>query len=103
MSRAEIAEQFDRYDNDDGRSSRAHQNLNDEQCFNQLCDEFCSECIKISLTNFNICDFSLCLSSVNMQSSDEDALLNEQLLKILQNNRNPFNEKELPLLESKLR
>lgn len=58
MSCSEIAEQFHRYDNDDGRSSRAHQNLNDEQCFNQLCNEFCSECIKIPLTNFNIFDFS---------------------------------------------
>ena len=103
MSCLELAEQFRQYDNDDGRSSRDYQNVNDEQCFNQLCDEFCSECKLIisflTKTELQRCSFS----SVNMQSSDEDALLNEQLLKILQNNRNPFNEKDLPLLESQLR
>jgi hypothetical protein len=40
----ELAEQFSRYDNDDGRSSRRYQNMNDEEYFNQLRHEFCSQC-----------------------------------------------------------
>jgi hypothetical protein len=40
----ELAEQFQVYDNDDGRSSRAYQNMNDEECFNQLCNELYSQC-----------------------------------------------------------
>ena len=35
----DVAQQFSIYDNDDGCSSRTHQNVNDEECFNQLCSE----------------------------------------------------------------
>ena len=40
----ELAEQFSEYDDDDGRSSRTYQNVNDEECFNQLHQELCSTC-----------------------------------------------------------
>ncbi|CAF4865501.1 unnamed protein product, partial [Rotaria socialis] len=39
------AQQFSTYDNDDGRSSRACQDVEDEECFNQLRVELTSECL----------------------------------------------------------
>jgi len=41
----EFGQQFSAYDIDDGRSSRACQDVNDEECFNQLHEELSSECL----------------------------------------------------------
>jgi hypothetical protein len=38
-----------------------------------------------------------------MRGSDEDALLNEHLLRILQDVRRPFNEEDVTMTDTKLR
>ncbi|CAF1253957.1 unnamed protein product [Rotaria sp. Silwood1] len=83
----EVAQQFSTYDNDDGRSSRACQDVEDEECFNQLREELCSE--------------------LGMASPGWDASLSEHVLKNLRGTEIPFSEKDLQdnltMLEIKLR
>lgn len=58
----EVANQFSNYDNDDGRSSRACQDVEDEECFNQLRVELTSECEYRPIFTNMIGSFSLSLS-----------------------------------------
>ncbi|CAF1389306.1 unnamed protein product [Rotaria magnacalcarata] len=84
---SKLAQQFSTYDNDDGRSSRACQDVEDEECFNQL---------RVELT-----------SELGMTSPGWDASLSEHVLKNLRGTEVPFSEKELQenltMLEIKLR
>ncbi|CAF4649970.1 unnamed protein product [Rotaria sp. Silwood1] len=84
---SKVAQQFSTYDNDDGRSSRACQDVEDEECFNQLREELCSE--------------------LGMASPGWDASLSEHVLKNLRGTEIPFSEKDLQdnltMLEIKLR
>ncbi|CAF1100383.1 unnamed protein product [Adineta ricciae] len=84
---SKLAHQFSTYDMDDGRSSRACQDVCDEQSFNQLREELCSE--------------------LGMNSPGWDASLSEHVLKNLRGTDMPFSEKELQdnlnMLEIKLR
>ncbi|CAF2524556.1 unnamed protein product [Rotaria sp. Silwood2] len=84
---SKLAQQFSTYDNDDGRSSRACQDVEDEECFNQLREELSSE--------------------LGMASPGWDASLSEHVLKNLRATERPFSEKDLQdnltMLEMKLR
>ncbi|CAF1113438.1 unnamed protein product [Adineta steineri] len=84
---SKLANQFSTYDVDDGRSSRAYQDVDDEESFNQLREELCSE--------------------LGMTSPGWDASLSEHVLRNLRSAEVPFNEKDLQdnlaMLEVKLR
>ncbi|CAF1386232.1 unnamed protein product [Rotaria sordida] len=84
---SKLAKQFSAYDKDDGRSSRAYQDVEDESCFNQLREELCSQ--------------------LGMTSPGWDASLSEHVLKNLRGTEIPFSEKDLQdnltMLEIKLR
>lgn len=99
----ELAQQFSTYDVDDGRSSRACQDVFDEESFNQLREELCSErSFRMSISSFD--SFR---SLVGIASPGWDASLGEHILKNLRATDMPFNEKDLQdslaLLEVKLR
>lgn len=92
----ELAQQFSKYDGDDGRSLHTDQNLNDENCFNQLRQELCStrEYLLFKKSNLfiNLLVFAIL---VEMKSSDEDAILNEYLLTILRDIQLPSNDQHV--------
>lgn len=74
--------------------------MNDDEYFNQLRQELCSEC-KNSFYKKN--NSFLFLYSVDTRGSDEDAILNDHILRILQDVQKPFNEKDLLIIDTKLR
>ncbi|UJR09163.1 hypothetical protein I4U23_013411 [Adineta vaga] len=84
---SKLANQFIAYDIDDGRSSRACQDINDEESFNQLREELCSE--------------------LGMNSPGWDASLSEHVLKNLPETKSHLYEKKLhdnlTMLEVQLR
>jgi len=109
LSSLELGQQFSSYDNDDGRSSRACQDVDDEECFNQLHEELCSECLYLYLLSlsFFFDDFHFCKYLVGTASPGWDASLSEHVLKNLRGTEVRYSEKDLQdnltLLETKLR
>jgi hypothetical protein len=100
-----LGKQLSTYDNDDGRSSRACQDVDDEECFNQLREELCSQCLyRILFFYFIFINF---FHSVGMTSPGWDASLSEHVLRNLRGTELPLSEKELQdnltMLEIKLR
>ena len=103
----ELANQFSNYDNDDGRSSRACQDVEDEECFNQLRVELTSECEYWPIFSDVIESFSLSRVLVGTTSPGWNASLSEHVLKNLRTTDIPLSEKDiqdnLNMLETKLR
>lgn len=102
-----VAQQFRTYDNDDGRSSRACQDVEDEECFNQLREELTSQCSYRDFLQIVLNNNRLFLFLVGMASPGWDASLSEHVLKNLRDMELPFSEKDLQdnltMLETKLR
>jgi len=72
--------------------------MNDEECFNQLCNELCSQC----KYKFYFKNYFFFLYLVDITGSNEDAIFNDHIVKILRSVKIPFNEKDLIIIETKL-